>query len=88
MIQYILDTDVLTLIQQGHREICERFLQEPHENVAITILSVEEQLSGWCGIRNYVKRNSPSDWPGPTGVSRRISVSTRECKLSHTKRMP
>jgi tRNA(fMet)-specific endonuclease VapC len=47
VIQFILDTDVLTLIQEGHPEISGRFLQQPPEIVAITVLSVEEQLSGW-----------------------------------------
>lgn len=47
MSQFILDTDVLTLIQEGHPEICERFLQQPPDSVAITVLSVEEQLSEW-----------------------------------------
>jgi tRNA(fMet)-specific endonuclease VapC len=47
VIQFILDTDVLTLIQQGQPEIGGRFLQQPPDSVAVTVLSVEEQLSGW-----------------------------------------
>lgn len=47
MIHFILDTDTLTLLQEAHREVCERYLQYPHDTVAITVLSVEEQLSGW-----------------------------------------
>lgn len=62
MIQFILDTDVLTLIQQGHPEICERFLQQPHDTVAITVLSVEEQLSGWYTQLRQAKQPDRLAW--------------------------
>jgi hypothetical protein len=32
VIQFILDTDVLTLIQEGHPEISGRFLQQPPDS--------------------------------------------------------
>lgn len=47
MTLYILDTDMLTLIEEGHPAASRRFLQEPVEHLAITVLTVEEQLSGW-----------------------------------------
>jgi tRNA(fMet)-specific endonuclease VapC len=56
VIQFILDTDVLTLIQQGHPEIGGRFLQQTPDTVAITVLSVEEQLSGWYTQVRKAKR--------------------------------
>jgi tRNA(fMet)-specific endonuclease VapC len=62
MIQFILDTDALTLLQEGHREICERFLQQPYDDVAITVLSVEEQLSGWYTQLRQAKRPERRAW--------------------------
>jgi tRNA(fMet)-specific endonuclease VapC len=44
---HILDTDILTLFQNGHTEVCRRAREHPREELAITVLSVEEQLSGW-----------------------------------------
>jgi tRNA(fMet)-specific endonuclease VapC len=44
---YVLDTDMLTLVEEGHPTASQRFLQEPPENLAITVRTVEEQLSGW-----------------------------------------
>jgi tRNA(fMet)-specific endonuclease VapC len=44
---YVLDTDMLTLVAEGHPAVSQRFLQQRPEDVAITVLTVEEQLSGW-----------------------------------------
>ena len=44
---HILDTDTLTLFQEGHPEICHRAKEQPQKEIAITVLSVEEQMSGW-----------------------------------------
>jgi tRNA(fMet)-specific endonuclease VapC len=44
---YVLDTDMLTLVQENHPVAGRRFLEHAPEEVAITVLSVEEQLSGW-----------------------------------------
>jgi tRNA(fMet)-specific endonuclease VapC len=62
MIQFILDTDVLTHIQEGHEAISERFLQQPPDTVAITVLSVEEQLSGWYTQVRRAKRPERLAW--------------------------
>lgn len=43
----VLDTDMLTLVQEGHPLVAQRFLQQPVGRLAITVLTVEEQLSGW-----------------------------------------
>ncbi|MCI0402332.1 MAG: type II toxin-antitoxin system VapC family toxin [Acidobacteria bacterium] len=44
---FILDTDHLTLFQHGHSEVTARVAATPPSKVAITILTVDEQLTGW-----------------------------------------
>jgi tRNA(fMet)-specific endonuclease VapC len=44
---YVLDTDVLTLYRQGHPLVRQRVDSHPPDELAITVMSVEEQLSGW-----------------------------------------
>jgi tRNA(fMet)-specific endonuclease VapC len=44
---YILDTDMLTLFQEGHAAVLRQVAAHPANELAITVLSVEEQLSGW-----------------------------------------
>jgi len=44
---FVLDTDTLVLFQEGHEAVCRRLLCRPIDELAITVISVEEQLSGW-----------------------------------------
>ena len=46
MTLYILDTDHLSLILRGHSEIRERLTQIRPEQIAISIITAEEQLRG------------------------------------------
>jgi tRNA(fMet)-specific endonuclease VapC len=62
MISFVLDTDALTLFQEGHPEVCRQFLEQPAGAVAITVLSVEEQLSGWYTQVRQAKRSERLAW--------------------------
>jgi tRNA(fMet)-specific endonuclease VapC len=42
---YVLDTDTLTLLQQGHPAVSSRCVARAQE-LAVTVISVEEQLDG------------------------------------------
>jgi tRNA(fMet)-specific endonuclease VapC len=44
---FVLDTDILTLYREGHALVCQRIDAQPAAALAITVMSVEEQLSGW-----------------------------------------
>jgi len=44
---HVLDTDTLSLLQENHFKVVARVATCPPENIAVTIISVEEQLSGW-----------------------------------------
>src|SRR5437867_2182014 len=44
---YVLDTDILSLLQRGHAIVLSNVSAQSPQGVAITVLSVEEQLSGW-----------------------------------------
>jgi tRNA(fMet)-specific endonuclease VapC len=45
--RYVLDTDMLTLYEEGHPKVVGRVAAHPPESLATTIITVEEQLSGW-----------------------------------------
>src|SRR4051794_36941646 len=47
MSRYVLDTDMLTLYQEGHPSVCRHVEAHPSEELAVTVISVEEQMSGW-----------------------------------------
>ena len=49
---WVLDTDVLALFHRGHAQVCQRVGAADPRELAITIVSVEEMLTGWyTGIR-------------------------------------
>ncbi len=55
---HVLDTDILTLYQLGHAEVVRRVLACPIADLAITVISVEEQLGGWyTQLRRTKKRD-------------------------------
>jgi tRNA(fMet)-specific endonuclease VapC len=62
MMLFVLDTDTLTLFEEGHPGVCEQVLQHSPEAVAITVLSVEEQLSGWYTQLRQAKRPERLAW--------------------------
>ena len=52
---FVLDTDTLTLLQRRNPLVCERAAAHATET-AITVLTVEEQLSGWYGLLRKAKK--------------------------------
>ena len=47
---FVLDTDHITLLQRGERNVLERFGAIPEEAVAASIVSYEEQLRGRLSV--------------------------------------
>ena len=49
---FILDTDHLTLLRQEHSAVVTRAVLIPRDQLATTVITFEEQVSGWyTGIR-------------------------------------
>ena len=55
---YVLDTDTLVLFQVGHAAVCRQVLSRPIDELAVTVISVEEQLSGWYTLVRRAKNTS------------------------------
>ena len=55
---YVLDTDMLTLYRRGHDVVLRHALTYPPEDLAITVITVEEQLSGWYALLRQVKASA------------------------------
>jgi hypothetical protein len=52
---YVLDTNMTTLYRRGHEAVVRHALTHPPEDLAITVIPVEEQLSGWYTLLRRVK---------------------------------
>jgi tRNA(fMet)-specific endonuclease VapC len=44
---YVLDTDIVSLFQHDHPQVCAAISRHSLHELAITVLTIEEQLSGW-----------------------------------------
>ena len=54
---YFLDTDTLSLFERAHPAVVNRATSlRPEDILAITVISVEEQLSGWYSMIRQAKR--------------------------------
>ena len=47
MTLYVLDTDHLSLYRHGHAQVTARVEATPAEQLAVTIITIEEQLRAW-----------------------------------------
>src|SRR5436305_2494011 len=44
---YLLDTDTVSLYQHGHPRICTAVADQQSSAIVISVMTVEQQLSGW-----------------------------------------
>ncbi|MEB3281853.1 MAG: type II toxin-antitoxin system VapC family toxin [Lyngbya sp.] len=58
--RYILDTDHFSLLQRENPILNQRISLVDPDEIAITVVTVEEQLRGWLSvIRRYSQSNNP-----------------------------
>jgi tRNA(fMet)-specific endonuclease VapC len=53
---YVLDTDILSLYQFGHPSVLQHVQAVAPTDLAITIISVEEQLLGWTAALRQARQ--------------------------------
>jgi tRNA(fMet)-specific endonuclease VapC len=53
---FVLDTDILSLYLEGDAVVRQRVDAQPPADLAITVMSVDEQLSGWYTLTRQVRR--------------------------------
>ncbi|MBK1987571.1 type II toxin-antitoxin system VapC family toxin [Sphaerospermopsis aphanizomenoides BCCUSP55] len=49
---YILDTDHVSLFQNGNPRVAQRISQKKPENLAVTVITFEEKIKGWLNEIN------------------------------------
>lgn len=47
---YVLDTDHVTLYQRNEPRVVARITAVPYDKIAVTLITVEEQLRGWLKL--------------------------------------
>jgi tRNA(fMet)-specific endonuclease VapC len=55
---FVLDTDIFTLLRHGHPKVIERSKSCRADELAITIITAEEQISGWYALIRQARKAS------------------------------
>jgi len=64
---YVLDTDTLTLAERGHPDVSRRIQSMAPPQLAITVISIEEQLTGWYTLLRKTKDPAKRDTEAQKG---------------------
>jgi tRNA(fMet)-specific endonuclease VapC len=75
---FVLDTDILTLFEREHATVVARIADHSHAEIAISVVTVEEQLSGWYAQLRQAKGPERLAW-----AYRRLAATIRF--LRHVK---
>ena len=51
----VLDTNILSLYQRGDSDITSKVNAHPAQELAITVITVEEELAGWYNLLRKVR---------------------------------
>ena len=62
MTLYVLDTDHISLHQKDHQKVTNRINSTAPENLAVTIVSAEEQFRGWFNAIRQAKSGERLHW--------------------------
>ena len=53
---FVLDTDILVLFQEGHEKVRQNVFSHFMDELRLSVITVEEQLSGWYTLLRKVKK--------------------------------
>ncbi len=69
---FVLDTDILTLFERGHATVAARVAEHTSTDIAVSVVTVEEQLSGWYTQLRQAKDPNKLAW-----AYRRLAAAVR-----------
>jgi tRNA(fMet)-specific endonuclease VapC len=58
MTLFLLDTDQLTLYQMGHPQVVQNVVKHASHALAVSVITVEEQLTGWQRALHIAKTDA------------------------------
>ena len=85
MTRFVLDTDIVSLLQRGNRLVTAHVGSHSPDEVATTVITVEEQLSGWYTLLRRAK-TAMELVPGYERMSETVRFLSRLPILTFTER--
>ena len=88
----VLDTDTVTLLMRGHAGVCSKAAAYDPSQLAVTIITVEEVMTGWYGqirrakkddqlVRAYAALQEAVEFLGQVQILPFDATATEEFKL-------
>jgi tRNA(fMet)-specific endonuclease VapC len=59
---YILDTDHVSMFQQNHPLVVQKINSISDDKIAVTVITVQEQMKGWLNVINRYGNNDQLVW--------------------------
>src|SRR5258708_336378 len=69
---FVLDTDILTLFERDHAIVAARVAEHAPTEIAVSVVTAEEQLSGWYAQLRKARRPEKLAW-----AYRRLAATVR-----------
>jgi tRNA(fMet)-specific endonuclease VapC len=82
---YVLDSDILSLLQSGHPQVSERAAKCSPGELAVSVITVEEQIRGWFTLVRRAKK-PPQIAFAYQQLADRVSDLSRTRILPYTER--
>jgi tRNA(fMet)-specific endonuclease VapC len=82
---FLLDTDTLSLLEQGHPLVLQRVNAQPISDVAVAALTVQEQIQGWQAALSRARNHQQIALVYDMLVNRLLPVWCRFRERKHTE---
>jgi tRNA(fMet)-specific endonuclease VapC len=77
MSRFLLDTDILSLVEQGHATVLQRVNSHPVADIATSVITVQEQMRGWQAALARARNHQQMAHAYAMLVTRLLPVWTR-----------
>jgi tRNA(fMet)-specific endonuclease VapC len=77
MSRFLLDTDTLSLLQQGYATVWQRANAHPVSDIVVSVVSLQEQMQGWLALLQRTRQRQQLALAYDRLVLRLLPVWTR-----------
>jgi tRNA(fMet)-specific endonuclease VapC len=85
MSRFLLDTDIVSLLEQGHATVLQRVNSHPVADIGTSVITVQEQMRGWQAALARARNHQQIAHAYAMLVTRLLPVWTRFSVLSFTE---
>jgi tRNA(fMet)-specific endonuclease VapC len=85
MSRFLLDTDTLSLLEQGHEAVLQRVNSHAAADIAVSAITIQEQMQGFLAVLGRARTHQQTARAYDMLVGRLLPVWTRFAAVSFTE---